>query len=172
MNQQKAIAASYKRKRKSVPSKSSSKRARETKEEEEEEKGLVLTGFKLTGADGKSFNGKVHYEANKQYELPNNQKPKLCIRGYHFCFSAVECLLYRKKLQRPLRLWAVEAPADRVVIGGSHKCVSSKLTIKKEITDHALKDSLLTGTVWSKKGRGRYRAGKRVSFRPRRGHCI
>lgn len=90
----------------------------------------IITGYK--GFDRDFTCRGFQYEVGKTYEIDG--EPKLCERGFHFCTSPLAVFKYYDPTNR---FAIVEADEDDVIYdtnASSHKAVTRRITIFREIT--------------------------------------
>ncbi len=96
-----------------------------------------VKGFKLMSSKMCGYNN-FKYKKGKTYTLPDGQEPEVCVRGFHFCKEATDCVLHVAHLvERPLRLFEVQA---QHVVTEYGKSAAKSITIGKEIKDLSIFD--------------------------------
>ena len=92
--------------------------------------GKIIRGYKGFERDFTCLG--MQYEVGKTYEIEG--EPKLCERGFHFCTSPLAVFKYYEPTKR---FAIVEADEDDVIYdtnASSHKAVTRRITIVREIT--------------------------------------
>lgn len=92
--------------------------------------GKIITGYK--GFERDFACRGFQYEVGKTYEIEG--EPKLCERGFHFCTSPLDVFKYYSPAYR---FAIVKADEDDVIYdtsANSHKAVTRRITIVREIT--------------------------------------
>lgn len=92
--------------------------------------GKIITGYKGFDWDWKCRD--FQYEVGKTYEIEG--EPELCERGFHFCTSPLAVFEYYAPTNR---FAIVKADEDDVIYdtsANSHKAVTRRITIVREIT--------------------------------------
>jgi hypothetical protein len=99
-----------------------------------------VTGYKLFKSDWKCLN--FQYTVGETYEIPSNEEINMCVRGFHFCKNALNCLSYYGVLGgehlAEIRAWDTITDSD--------KSVCRKIEIIREIVGSE-REKLLTGSI-------------------------
>jgi hypothetical protein len=102
------------------------------------------TGYKLVNCKTwKGLFGSDVYTVGSTHALPDGVDPVICVRGFHYCARAIDCLCY-VPLRAGVRLLVVRIPDEAHIVGDGHKFAASKLIVECEVE---LPSDLLTGTT-------------------------
>ncbi|WP_373802715.1 DUF7666 domain-containing protein [Bacteroides heparinolyticus] len=99
-----------------------------------------MKGYKVFNSDWTCKD--MQYEVGKTYEM--EEKPVICVRGFHFCEKAADCFQYYR-FDSDNKVAEIEAYGELDFEDGGNKHCTNKIKIVRELSWHEVLDLVNTG---------------------------